>query len=155
MASWHNSYCLKAIFFLLTILPLANSLSFSYSNFQNAYNLMVQGDASHVGSNIQVSSTTKDKLNSIGRVLSYQQMRLWDVNSRNLANFSTNFSFTTDLATMPQSRFVFFLIDPKDPSFGTPVFTNHTFAAVKFDTYGQNVGVNFNSTNSVITAMVI
>ncbi|KAG2410017.1 L-type lectin-domain containing receptor [Vigna angularis] len=184
MAWWHKTVHNPILFchamrtiFILQILPLANSLSFDYPNFKNG-DVKWEGDASVLKGAIQVTSNAIDQNNnySVGRVTSFEQMVLWDMKSRKLADFSTKFSFVI----FSEKRYyrdgmAFFLADPNLPLLkdikeggglglvdGEQVLnsTQHPFVAVEFDTFhnelwdpsgSTHVGLNFNSMKSNIT----
>ncbi|WVZ26648.1 hypothetical protein V8G54_005192 [Vigna mungo] len=124
MAWWHKTVHNPILFchamrtiFILQILPLANSLSFDYPNFKNG-DVKWEGDASVLKGAIQVTSNTIDQNNnySVGRVTSFEQMVLWDMKSRKLADFTTKFSFVI----FSENRYygdgmAFFLADPNLP----------------------------------------
>ncbi|XP_014508479.1 L-type lectin-domain containing receptor kinase IX.1-like [Vigna radiata var. radiata] len=184
MAWWHKTVHNPILFchamrtiFILQILPFANSLSFDYPNFKNG-DVKWEGDAYVLKGAIQVTSNTIDQNNnySVGRVTSFEQMVLWDMNSRKLADFTTKFSFVV----FSEKRYygdgmAFFLADPNLPLLkdikeggglglvdGEQVLnsTQHPFVAVEFDTFhnelwdpsgSTHVGLNFNSMKSNIT----
>lgn len=161
----------------LQIIHIANSLSFEYSYFKNG-DVNWEGDASPYKGAIQITSNTLDQNNnySVGRVTSFKEMRLWDLNSGNLSDFTTKFSFVVYSNKRDYGDgMVFFLADPDLPLLkniseggglglvdGNQVLksTQHSFVAVEFDTFnnpwdppgeGTHVGLNFNSMRSNIT----
>jgi hypothetical protein len=161
----------------LQIIHLANSLSFDYPYFSNG-DVNWEGDASPYKGAIQVTSNTIDQNNnySVGRVTSFKQMHLWDMNSGKLTDFTTKFSFVIFSKTREYGDgMAFFLADPNLPLLknikeggGLGLVdadqvlksTQHSFVAVEFDTFnnpwdpsgeGTHVGLNFNSTRSNIT----
>jgi len=162
----------------LQIIHLANSLSFDYPYFKNG-DVNWEGDASPYKGAIQITSNTLDQNNnySVGRVTSFKQMHLWDMNSGNLSDFTTKFSFVVYSNNRDYGDgMVFFLADPNLPLLknisqggglglvdGDQVLksTQHSFVAVEFDTFnnpswdppgeGTHVGLNFNSMRSNIT----
>lgn len=164
--------------FTLQIIHLASSLSFDYPDFKKG-DVNWEGDSSlHKGA-IQVTSNTMDQNNnySVGRVTSFGNMRLWDVNSGELSDFTTKFSFVVySEKSYYGDGMAFFLADPKLPLVkgikeggglglvdGDQVMksTQYSFVAVEFDTFnnpswdpsgqGTHVGLNFNSMRSNIT----
>ncbi|GAU49823.1 hypothetical protein TSUD_85470 [Trifolium subterraneum] len=161
----------------LQLIHFANSLSFDYPYFNNG-DVNWEGDASPYKGAIQVTSNTIDQNNnySVGRVTSFKQMHLWDLNSGKLSDFTTKFSFVVFSKTKEYGDgMAFFLSDPNLPLLknikeggglglvdGDQVLksTQHSFVAVEFDTYnnpwdpsgeGTHVGLNFNSMRSNIT----
>ncbi|CAJ1936168.1 unnamed protein product [Sphenostylis stenocarpa] len=167
--------------FILQLIPLANSLSFNYPNFKNG-DVKWEGDASILKGAIQLTSNTIDQNNnfSVGRVTSYQQMLLWDVNSGKLADFTTKFSFVIFSEKKNYGDgMAFFLADPRLPLLknikeggglglmdgeqavnSTQHPAKYPFVAVEFDTFnnvwdppysGSHVGLNFNSMKSNVS----
>ncbi|XP_057419666.1 L-type lectin-domain containing receptor kinase IX.1-like [Lotus japonicus] len=163
---------------ILQITPPANSLSFNHPYFKNG-DVNCEGDSSILKGAIQITSNTMDQNNnySVGRVTSYAQMHLWDVNSGKLSDFTTKFSFVVFSEKSDYGDGMAFIIaDPNLPLVkhikqggglgivdGKQVLksTQHSFVAVEFDTYnneewdppkqGTHVGLNFNSMKSSIT----
>ncbi|XP_054778292.1 L-type lectin-domain containing receptor kinase IX.1-like [Prosopis cineraria] len=181
MASWHDGdhapellvYKMELIFFLL-IIPSAHQLSFNFPRFKQG-DVKLDGDASLLRSEIYVTVSAWDQKSnySVGRVTSFQQMHLWDKNSRNLTDFSTNFSFIIHSQTnLFGDGLTIFFADPNLPLVkkvkkggglglvdGDQVLhSKHPFVAVEFDTYKNSwdpvdrphVGLNVNSMNSSV-----
>lgn len=189
MAYWHIGslvtptlmlYYAVGTFLFLQLIPPTNPLSFNYPKFSKSelgLKLEVEGDAEVSRSEIQVTLNRVGQNNdhSVGRVTSVQKMRLWDMSTGKLTDFTTKFSFVVfSENTVHGDGLAFFLADP-----GLPLLTNiteggglglvdgdqvlnstqHPFVAVEFDTFknqwdpdGHHVGMNFNSLRSNITA---
>ena len=189
MVNWHiGSLSTPTLMFrctcaMLTILFIqlaspTNSLSFGYPRFSkdDTYLLKLEGDAEVSRSEIHVTLNGLGQNNdySVGRVASVQNMRLWDMSTGKLTDFTTTFSFVLfSKENLYGDGLAFFLVDP-----GLPLLTNiseggglglvdgdqvlhssqHSFAAVEFDTFqnpwdpeGPHVGMNFNSMKSNMT----
>ncbi|CBI35412.3 unnamed protein product, partial [Vitis vinifera] len=88
-----------SIFFFLIFFPSATSLSFNFSSFgSNDHNISFDeaGDAVYSSDGcIQLTRNENDKQSndSWGRAMYSERLYLWDQTSRNLTDFTTNFSF--------------------------------------------------------------
>ncbi|CAL9775438.1 unnamed protein product [Musa acuminata subsp. burmannicoides] len=78
---------------LTTVIPMASSLSFNFSGFDNETTSKIefQGDASLLDKEIHLTSSPMQY--SVGRVVYREPLRLWDATTRELADFTTHFSF--------------------------------------------------------------
>ncbi|XP_074570944.1 L-type lectin-domain containing receptor kinase IX.1-like [Curcuma longa] len=81
------------VFWFLTVISAATSLSFDFSGFSknSLSSLEFQGDASLQGAEINL--TSYPMLYSVGRAVHREPLRLWDAKTRELADFTTRFSF--------------------------------------------------------------
>ncbi|XP_039155521.1 anti-H(O) lectin 1-like [Eucalyptus grandis] len=89
------------IFFSLITLPKASassdSVSFNFTNFDPIDNrVLVEVEATKVNGAIQLTNNEVDVnlTHSTGRVIYYQPIHLWDKDSGNMADFTTEFTFT-------------------------------------------------------------
>ncbi|KAK7859454.1 l-type lectin-domain containing receptor kinase ix.1 [Quercus suber] len=164
--------------FLYLIIPCATQISFNYSDFSDPTKykpVTPTRNATNSGSMIQL---TPDEVDNWGRATYSEQMHLWDKNSGNVANFTSNFSFIID--SRGKDRYsdglMFFLSTPNfpDPSptdssglglvsrvqMEQPIFlATNKFVAVEFDTFHnapwdpsypvpEHVGININNMTS-------
>ena len=164
--------------FLYLINPCATQISFNYSDFSDTTKykpVTPTSNATNSGSMIQL---TPDEVYNWGRATYSEQMHLWDKNSGNVANFTSNFSFIID--SRGKYRYsdglTFFLSTPNfpDPSptdgsglglvsrvqMEQPIFlATNKFVAVEFDTFHnapwdpsyevpEHVGININNMTS-------
>ena len=164
--------------FLYLINPCATQISFNYSDFSDTTKykpVTPRSNATNSGSMIQL---TPDEVYNWGRATYSEQMHLWDKNSGNVANFTSNFSFIID--SRGKYRYsdglTFFLSTPNfpDPSptdgsglglvsrvqMEQPIFlATNKFVAVEFDTFHnapwdpsyevpEHVGININNMTS-------
>ncbi|KAJ0452029.1 putative protein kinase RLK-Pelle-L-LEC family [Helianthus annuus] len=175
-------------FLFLIIIPCATSLTFNFTNFsRNSDYISLSGGASISAGEIQLTSENRSYERSAGRAAfglpgfqgraTYMgPLRLWDKTTRDLANFSTSFSFVIDsngsAAIGVPSRsdgLMFFLAQNNSvmidgAAMGLPFNTTSNisitpFVAVEFDTFGDDgwdntsvgdhVGININSLTSV------
>ncbi|XP_076897062.1 L-type lectin-domain containing receptor kinase IX.1-like [Bidens hawaiensis] len=148
------------------------SLSFNFTNFSNSDQLIrLSSGASFSGGEIQLTSP-----NSLaGQAIYMSPLCIWDNTSRELASFSTSFSFVIDSnggvndSDSDSDGFTFFLAQNNSvisggAAMGLPFNTTSNvsiapFVAVKFDTYrnngldntsvGDHVGINVNNLTSV------
>ncbi|KAB1201914.1 L-type lectin-domain containing receptor kinase IX.1 [Morella rubra] len=89
---------LNQLFFLLLLLPRANSIFFNYSSLDpNMKNMTFEKDAFPSGAVIEL---TKNQLGSIsfsfGRASYPLPVQLWDASTGKLTDFTTHFSFIID-----------------------------------------------------------
>ncbi|RVW62870.1 hypothetical protein VitviT2T_003880 [Vitis vinifera] len=88
-----------SIFFFL-IFPSATSLSFNFTTFDRRNdNISIEGDAGDLTEGcitLTKDSYGNDPTQSRGRALYSERLYLWDPTSRNLTDFTTNFSFVID-----------------------------------------------------------
>ncbi|KAL6347555.1 hypothetical protein AAG906_026080 [Vitis piasezkii] len=169
-----------SIFFFLIFFPSANSLSFNFSSFgSNNHNISFEeaGDAVYSSDGcIQLTINQNDKQSndSWGRVMYSERLYLWDQTSRNLTDFTSNFSFVINSQGSSQHAdgLTFFLNGTQlhtDTLGGTLGLANEknetnksavTFIAVEFDTFtnaakkdpeGEHIGIDINSMISVKT----
>ncbi|KAJ9705538.1 hypothetical protein PVL29_003540 [Vitis rotundifolia] len=155
-------FMISISFFL--IFPFATSLSFNFTTFDvNSHEIFFTGHARYSSDGcIQLTRSEKD-----------QQLYLWDLNSRNLTDFTTNFSFVINSQNNDTyaDGLTFFLNGTQLPSDGSGeglglVKDNVTnsiaisFIAVEFDTHnnpekrdptGNHVGIDISSMTSVKT----
>nr|ACD39390.1 lectin [Sophora alopecuroides] len=96
----------------------ADSLSFTFSNFdQNEEDLLFQGDA-HVTSNniLQLTKTDNNGVplrNTVGRTLFSTPIRLWEKSTNRLSSFESTFTFVlTSPQSNPADGFAFFIAPP-------------------------------------------
>ena len=83
------------LFFLLFLLPYANSVSFQISRFEsNASNIQYHGDA--VPSFGVIEMNKVNPLCRVGWATYVERVPLWDSNTGNLSDFTTHFSFIID-----------------------------------------------------------
>ena len=178
----HNllSFHLFVISILLFLPSAATSLSFNFSNF-NSRNPNISfedgGDAAYSSDGcIQLTRNEQDTTlnNSWGRTIYSEPLHLWDRTSRNLTDFTTNFSFIINsLGNTPYADGLTFFLNGtqlhNDTLGGTLGLANErnetnatavTFVAVEFDTFqntakadpaGDHVGIDINSMISVRT----
>ena len=175
LLSFHLCFMISTFFFL--IFPSATSLSFNFTTFEpNNGQISFEGDARYSSDgDIELTRNKKDKSmdSSWGRAIYKEQLCLWDHNSRNLTDFTTNFSFVID--SLDNSTYAdgltFFLNGTQLPLYVSGEnlgltkdnVTNTTairFVAVEFDTFSNtgkrdpasdHVGIDINSMISVKT----
>ncbi|CAL0323187.1 unnamed protein product [Lupinus luteus] len=107
-------------FILLNTVNSSDSLSFTFSDFdQNQKDLIFQGDA-HVTSNrvlqlTKTNSTGFAQKSSIGRALFQDEIQLWQESTNRLSNFETiiTFNLTSPTPNYPADGFTFFLAPPE------------------------------------------
>ncbi|RVX10273.1 L-type lectin-domain containing receptor kinase IX.1 [Vitis vinifera] len=140
--------------FFFLIFPSATSLSFNFTTFEpNNGQISFEGDARYSSDgDIELTRNKKDKSidSSWGRAIYKEQLCLWDHNSRNLTDFTTNFSFVID--SLDNSTYAdgltFFLNGTQLPLYVSGEnlgltkdnVTNTTairFVAVEFDTFSN------------------
>ncbi|KAJ9705536.1 hypothetical protein PVL29_003538 [Vitis rotundifolia] len=166
-----------SIFFFL-IFPSATSLSFNFTTFDRRNdNISFEGDAGDLTEGcitLTEDSYDVDPIQSRGRAVYSERLYLWDPTSRNLTDFTTNFSFVIDSRNKSSygDGLAFFLNgtelhnDTWGGTLGLANENNETklapvkFIAVEFDTYrnptrgdpaGDHVGIDINSMISVET----
>ncbi|KAK6945849.1 Legume lectin domain [Dillenia turbinata] len=136
------------------------SLSFEFTNFSlNDPKIILEGDASRTGGDIQLTVNRLDKTpkNSTGRVRYGDLLHLWDKASGKVTNFSTHFSFVINSqnSTKHGDGVAFFLAPSDFPSpqggggQGLGLLTLNTikpsnsssepFVAVEFDSWSNSV----------------
>ncbi|RVW62889.1 L-type lectin-domain containing receptor kinase IX.1 [Vitis vinifera] len=169
-----------SIFFFLIFFPSATSLSFNFSSFgSNNHNISFDeaGDAVYSSDGcIQLTRNEKDMQanNSWGRAMYSERLYLWDQTSRNLTDFTSNFSFVINSQgdSLHADGLTFFLngtqlhTDMLGETLGLAKEKNETnksavtFIAVEFDTFtnaakrdpeGEHIGIDINSMISVKT----
>ncbi|KAL6346980.1 hypothetical protein AAG906_012231 [Vitis piasezkii] len=152
LLSFHLCFMISTFFFL--IFPSATSLSFNFTTFEpNNGQISFEGDARYSSDDgIELTRNKKDKSmdSSWGRAIYKEQLCLWDHNSRNLTDFTTNFSFVID--SLHNSTYAdgltFFLNGTQLPLYVSGEnlgltkdnVTNTTairFVAVEFDTFSN------------------
>ncbi|XP_062177392.1 agglutinin-2-like [Alnus glutinosa] len=160
--------------FFSPLRPFTSVLSFNFPSF-NSCNadspLRCEGTLAQVyDPAIQLTNNFQGQ---VGRATYFSPIHLWDKASRNLTDFTTNFSFVIDSnkSTNYGDGHAFFLAPtgstiPDDSTSGTMALTKHseakvnstnnTFVAVEFDIYsntwdpsGVHVGIDINSMISV------
>ena len=172
------------IFLFLTLFAHATfSLSFDMSPIRksDAGRLHLTGDAYITEEGIQVTTNERDQVREgrVGRATYSELLHLWDKDSRQMADFSTHFSFVIDSSGSDNfgDGLAFFLasygstIKPWAYGSGlglgnaTSPSSMDTFVAVEFDTYpnavidppyngGQvipHVGIDISNVSSVAT----
>jgi hypothetical protein len=83
------------LFFLLFLLPSANSVSFQISRFEsNASNIQYHGDAVPSSGVIEMNKVHPQC--RVGWATYVERVPLWDSNTGNLSDFTTHFSFIID-----------------------------------------------------------
>ena len=166
-----------SIFFFLIFFPSATSLSFNFSSFDsNNYNISTEGDAGYSSGCIQLTINQNDKQSndSWGRAMYSERLYLWDQTSRNLTDFTSNFSFVINSQHKLEHAdgLTVFLngtqlhTDTLGETLGLANEKNETnksavtFIAVEFDTFtnpekkdpeGEHIGIDINSMISVKT----
>ncbi|CAD5163159.1 unnamed protein product [Musa acuminata subsp. malaccensis] len=153
---------------LTTVIPMASSLSFNFSGFDNETTSRIefQGDASLLDKEIHLTSSPMQY--SVGR------LRLWDATTRELADFTTHFSFvinSSDPLTPHGDGLAFFLTayPPTLPAYSRGAFlglfsnssvdgSSVSTVAVEFDTVpnawdplADHVGIDIDSITSSAT----
>ena len=150
LASFHITFTL-----LLVVISHAAPLAFNYHNFSDTKNtLTFKGDVYQERGVLQL---TKYYNHSLGRVIYYKKLHLWDRNTGKVTDFTTHFSFSinTPNKSAGGSGITFYLAEPNFP-LPVPVrgggiglvspgqladsnYTNeHPFVAVEFDTFGND-----------------
>ncbi|XP_057978155.1 L-type lectin-domain containing receptor kinase IX.1-like [Malania oleifera] len=169
--TWINSLTTCIFFLILTLMPSATPLSFNLTSFTpNTTQLILQGDASTSNSSLQLTINQQDKpMNeSLGRATYAHPLHLWDNASRNLADFTTTFSFSINSRNSSNfaDGFAFFLAAGDFPfpvyrlggglGLIDGVLDTHPFVAVEFDTFsnewdpnGTHVGIDISTMKSV------
>ncbi|URE32805.1 Legume lectin domain [Musa troglodytarum] len=162
-------------FFLSIAIPLATSLSFNFSSFDqsNLSKIQLQGDASFTTEGIQLTRNQLDGeiTGSVGRAAYREPLLLWDPETRELTDFITSFVFAIkNLNVSTGDGIAFFLssypsaipLNSAGGSLGlfnsTPLPANSTIdktVAVEFDTFkndfdtsAKHIGIDVNSINS-------
>ncbi|XP_028789206.1 L-type lectin-domain containing receptor kinase IX.2-like [Neltuma alba] len=104
------------LLFFLTCPSTLSSLSFSYDQFkQNDPTLKLEGDVYHDNGSLQLTRFERD---SLGRVIYYKNLHLWDKTTGKVTDFSSHFSF---IINSPNKTFnlgdgiTFFLAAPNFP----------------------------------------
>nr|WAU86949.1 birch protein [Betula platyphylla] len=160
------------LFFLLLLLPYANSVYFQISRFEsNTPNILYHGDAEPSLGAIEMNK--QDYFFSVGWATYAQRVQLWDFNTRNLSDFTTHFSFIFHNVGIPShgDGLAFFLapvgfeIPPNSGGGYLALFNSKTMDSsqnqivhVEFDSHPnpewdpmvQHVGINKNSLSSTI-----
>ncbi|KAL6313118.1 hypothetical protein AAG906_021649 [Vitis piasezkii] len=141
LLSFHLCFMISTFFFL--IFPSATSLSFNFTTFEpNNGQISFEGDARYSSDDgIELTRNKKDKSmdSSWGRAIYKEQLCLWDHNSRNLTDFTTNFSFVID--SLHNSTY----------ADGLTFFLNGTQLPLYVDPVSDHVGIDINSMISVKT----
>jgi serine/threonine protein kinase len=172
----HLPYLITTIFLFL-IIPFASQLSFNYTDFSQSNNeaITMTGNATILGSVIQL---TQNAVDNWGRATYSETMLLWKNSTREVANFTTSFSFiiSSEGAERYSDGLMFFLASPdfppptptdgsglglvsRDQMRDSTFLAANKFVAVEFDTFwnegwdppdvvGEHVGININSMTS-------
>jgi hypothetical protein len=172
----HIPYLMTAIFLFL-IIPFASQLSFNYTDFSQPNNeaITMTGNATISGSLIQLTPNAADNW---GRATYSETMLLWENSTREVANFTTSFSFiiSSEGADRNSDGLMFFLacpdFPPSTPTDGSGLglvsrdqmrdstfLAANKFVAVEFDTFRnvrwdppdpvrEHVGININNMTS-------
>ncbi|KAL7585111.1 hypothetical protein Lser_V15G45967 [Lactuca serriola] len=162
-------------YILLVLIPNAASITFNLPNIRpenQNLDIRTEGDGAYISdSGIQV---TPDGIGSIrsqkaGRATYIKPFHLWDNRSKELASFSTNFTFQIDSYgdSIYADGLTFFLAENNSvicrggamglPVNATTIVATNPFVAVEFDTYfddgwdpvGDHVGISISSLTSV------
>ncbi|URE36593.1 L-type lectin-domain containing receptor kinase [Musa troglodytarum] len=153
---------------------MASSLSFNFSGFGNETTSKIefQGDASLPGEEIHLTSSPMQY--SVGRAVYREPLRLWDATTRELADFTTHFSFvinSSDPLTPHGDGLAFFLTAYPStlPAYSRGAFlglfsnssvdsSRVSTVAVEFDTFpnawdplADHVGIDIDSITSSAT----
>ncbi|XP_059654635.1 L-type lectin-domain containing receptor kinase IX.1-like [Cornus florida] len=170
-----ETYLFNINIFLCLILPFVAPLSFNFNSF-TTNDLNIHYEKAYAANNvIQLTKNQlgEDTLASIGRATYAKPLHLWDKASRNLTDFTTNFTFVINsLNVAGRSDGLAFFLAPA----GTKIPDNATdggglgltndfqilnssdnpFVAVEFDIYQnqwdpahEHVGIDINSMKSV------
>ncbi|KAI3763741.1 hypothetical protein L2E82_13737 [Cichorium intybus] len=129
--------------------------------------IVYQGDA-FASTGIQVTKNQRDQslMNSVGRALYYEPVKIWDKKTRKLTDFMTHFSFSINaLNSSKYGDGLSFMLMPFEleipkGSFGGYLglfnSSNNSVVAVEFDSFknpwdpsDNHVGINVNSIISV------
>jgi hypothetical protein len=163
--------------FLFLIIPFASQLSFNYTDFSQSNNeaITMTGNATILGSFIRL---TPNEVDNWARVTYSDTMQLWNKSTREVMNFTTNFSFiiSSEGKESYSDGIMFFLASPDfprpNPTDGSGLgllsrnqmsdsafLATNKFVAVEFDTFPnvrwdppdpvrEHVGININSMTS-------
>jgi hypothetical protein len=163
--------------FLFLIIPFASQLSFNYTDFSQSNNetITMTGNATILGSFIRL---TPNEVDNWARVTYSDTMQLWNMSTREVMNFTTNFSFiiSSEGKESYSDGIMFFLASPDfpppNPTDGSGLgllssnqmsdsafLATNKFVAVEFDTFPnvrwdppdpvrEHVGININSMTS-------
>ncbi|THU68357.1 hypothetical protein C4D60_Mb08t03060 [Musa balbisiana] len=176
MTTLCRSWVFSTFFCLSIAVPLATSLSFNFSSFDQSSlsEIQLQGHASFTTEGIQLTRNQRDGdiTDSVGRAVYGEPLLLWDPETRELTDFTTRFAFAINDLNRSWSGdgVAFFLssypsaIPPSSlgGSLGlfnsTPLPANSTInntVAVEFDTFendfdtsANHIGIDVNSVNS-------
>ncbi|CAL9168183.1 unnamed protein product [Musa hybrid cultivar] len=152
--------------FAAMVIPLVSSLSFNFPSFrEDDQSFHEEADASFNGTVINL--TRYPMQYATGRVVYNEPLLLWDADTRNLTDFTTNFSFIID--SVNQSSYadgLAFFLSPYGSTFPTysrgaflGLYSNSSMdnttvktVAVEFDTFsndwdpkGDHLGIDVNS----------
>ncbi|CAL9089910.1 unnamed protein product [Musa acuminata var. zebrina] len=152
--------------FAVMVIPLVSSLSFNFTSFrEDDQSFHIEDDASFNGTVIDL--TRYPMQYATGRVVYNEPLLLWDADTRNLTDFTTNFSFIID--SVNESSYadgLAFFLSPYGSTFPTysrggflGLFSNSSLdnttvktVAVEFDTFsnewdpkGDHLGIDVNS----------
>jgi hypothetical protein len=107
---------LMTTIFLFLIIPFASPLSFNYTDFSQPNNkvIIMTGNATISGSIIKL---TPNAVDNWGRTTYSETMLLWENSTREVANFTTSFSFiiSSEGAESYSDGLTFFLASPEFP----------------------------------------
>lgn len=194
MAIWNLinplNYLITTIFtifgFLLALHKVnSESFSFSFNEFEpDLLPIALVGDATSSGGAIQLTRRDHNmnlRKHSVGRAVYLTPIHLWDINSDEVADFATEFTFAVIFDGLDRhgDGFAFF-IAPFDKAFNIPANssggylglfgpdtaldpTKNRVVAVEVDSFGNewdpvpqslsaHVGIDVNSVESVVTA---
>jgi hypothetical protein len=168
----HLPYLMSTTFLFL-IIPFASQLSFNYTDFSQP--IILTGNATISGSVIQL---TPNAVDNWGRATYSETMLLWENSTREVANFTTSFSFiiSSEGAERYSDGLMFFLASPdfppptptdgsglglvsRDQMRDSTFLAANKFVAVEFDTFwnsdvdqpdpaNAHVGININNMTS-------
>nr|XP_009412463.1 PREDICTED: L-type lectin-domain containing receptor kinase IX.1-like [Musa acuminata subsp. malaccensis] len=180
MTTLCRSWVFSTFYCLSFAVPLATSLSFNFSSFDQSSlsKIQLQRDAYVANDRIQLTKNQLDGslISSGGRAVYGEPLLLWDPETRELTDFTTRFAFAINglNASLIGDGVAFFLssypstIPPISLGGGlglfniTPLPANSTInntVAVEFDTYNNSFDTSANhigiDVNSVISSKVV
>nr|WAU86950.1 birch protein [Betula platyphylla] len=159
------------LFFLFFLPPSANSVSFQISRFEsNTSNILCRGDVVPYFGVIEMNSK-QDYYFRVGWATYVERVQLWDSNTGNISDFTTNFSFIIDKVNLYNGDGLAFFLAPigfeippnsgggylglfdrmtMDPSQDQIVHMEFDSHINEWDSPFQHVGINKNSISSAV-----